>query len=522
MKVEVWDNKGMSRFRGSLAVFFLVLFSGCKEELVDISPQEVHKSTGSATKLQWGSGRAAGKNTAYEGAHWHLKALNFSGESCTENSKPRSTIGVSDSGLDSAHSQLNTSGAIVNFLGKSNIDPNPELAKSEGDHGTSVGGIIGAKCTSETRSIFPDFPLGGMNLLAPEVLAHPNINNFFLTEPTYDFRIVNQSWGSLPPFFLQESLDSEYFSNVREAAQKENRVFIKAAGNQWPQDAAYDPQNQSPYIMVIAASNKRDAPASFSQAGANLWVTAPGEGIATLEATAKIPNAAKGEKKYYNQAFSGTSAAAPMVTGVVALMLERNPELTWRDIKYILARTSTRVGTSGWTTNRASFDFSRDYGFGLVNASEAVKWAECALSSPPGNLTCNNRKISLGSSFTEQHLGSQSPSLSIPDNQEEGITSSINTTQNLTIEALELTLNITHQFPSDLLITLTSPSGTEAIILEPHPDFYTRYPHMRNIRLMVNHFYGETTKGKWTLKISDRWEEDAGTLESWSLKAYGH
>lgn len=516
----------MFRIRGAWLVT-LVLISACKEEAVE--PQELHKSSDSTFGLQMGSGRVSGNFNYISGNAWHVLALNLNGASCppdSEDSTPSTspTIGVSDSGLDSAHTDLVATGSRINFLGGTDINPDPDVAEEEGDHGTSVAGIIGAKCNDTTQSIFPGFPLGGMNLLAPPVLSHPNLNSFFISEPTKNFQIVNQSWGALPSYWVQSEIDQQYASNVADAAKTNNRIFVKAAGNQWPQDAAYDPQNQSPYVIVVAASDRTNAPAYFSQAGSNLWVTAPGVDIDTLEATAKIPASDK-EVADYNLNFNGTSAAAPMVTGVVALMLQKNSGLSWRDIKFILAKTSTKVGTQGWVTNKARFHFSRDYGFGLVNAEAAVKWAECALAAPPQGADCEDMTFSLGSPFKEQTLGSQSVSLGIPDNQETGITSSLTTSTSLTIEALELTLNITHQFPSDLHITLTSPSGTEAVVLAPHPGFFTRAPHMRNIRLMVNHFYGENTKhtsGNWTLNIADRWQEDSGTLNSWSLKAYGH
>lgn len=519
----------MLRIRGAWLVT-LILISACKEEAVEL--QELHKSSQSAFGLQMGSGRVRGNSADLSGDDWHLKALKFWNLEASNLERPpcsdintdasSPTIGVSDSGLDSKHPDLVATESRINFLGGTNIDPDPDVAKEEGDHGTSVAGIIGAKCQGTTQSIFPGLPLGGMNLLAPSVLSHPNLNSFFIEEPTKTFQIVNQSWGALPSYWVQSGIDQQYASHVAMAAKTNNRIFVKASGNQWPQDAAYDPQNQSPYVIVVAASNRTNAPASFSQAGANLWVTAPGEDIDTLEATAKIP-ASDQEVANYNLNFSGTSAAAPMVTGVVALMLQKNSGLSWRDIKYILAETSTKVGEQGWVTNQAGFHFSRDYGFGLVDAKAAVERAECKVSNS-NSAICANKTFSVDT-FQEEPLGSQSVSLGIPDNQETGITSSLTTSTNLTIEAIELTLNITHQFPSDLHITLTSPSGTEAVVLAPHPGFFTRAPHMRNIRLMVNHFYGENTKhtsGKWTLKIADRWQEDSGTLNSWSLKAYGH
>ena len=97
----------------------------------------------------------------------------------------------------------------------------------------------------------------------------------------------------------------------------------------------------------------------------------------------------------YTGQMNGTSAAAPSVAGVTALLLEVNPALTWQDVGYILAKTARKVDidiatgarattytASGtptaldldkpWQTNSAGFNFQNRYGFGLVDANAAA------------------------------------------------------------------------------------------------------------------------------------------------------
>ena len=77
----------------------------------------------------------------------------------------------------------------------------------------------------------------------------------------------------------------------------------------------------------------------------------------------------------------GTSFAAPVVSGVVALMLEANASLSWRDVQGILATTSQKTDPSdaSWATNSVGLHHSYKYGFGLVDAHAAVT---AALSWP--------------------------------------------------------------------------------------------------------------------------------------------
>ena len=81
----------------------------------------------------------------------------------------------------------------------------------------------------------------------------------------------------------------------------------------------------------------------------------------------------------YTNSFGGTSSATPLVSGVIALMLDANPNLTARDVQHILVRTSPRrsnPGDSGWTNNGAGFHVNHKYGFGGIDAQAAVALAK--------------------------------------------------------------------------------------------------------------------------------------------------
>ena len=89
----------------------------------------------------------------------------------------------------------------------------------------------------------------------------------------------------------------------------------------------------------------------------------------------------------YHSSFNGTSSAAPTVSGVIALILEANPSLTWRDVKHILATTSIQIDASNskaylgvnqysWITNAANYKHHNWYGFGKINAAAAVSAAQ--------------------------------------------------------------------------------------------------------------------------------------------------
>ncbi len=84
--------------------------------------------------------------------------------------------------------------------------------------------------------------------------------------------------------------------------------------------------------------------------------------------------------------FGGTSAAAPTVAGVVAMMLQARPELGWRDVQHIIIRSSKTVRAwthrERWVRNGAGFWHSHGYGFGLLNASKAVEMSQQWIKVP--------------------------------------------------------------------------------------------------------------------------------------------
>lgn len=117
-----------------------------------------------------------------------------------------------------------------------------------------------------------------------------------------------------------------------------------------------------------------------------------GTGVATID-----PNC------NYTGQINGTSAAAPSISGVVALMFEANPSLTWQDVGFILAKTARKIDADiatgaratsftaagkldldlPWQTNSAGFNFQNRYGFGMIDADAAVKLAK-AFAAPAG------------------------------------------------------------------------------------------------------------------------------------------
>ena len=316
-----------------------------------------------------------------------------------------------------------------------------------------------------------------------------------------------------------------------------------------------DPEHSLPYLTLVAALNADGTKASYSTAGSAVWISAPGgesgldqnivgagygdysPGVMTTDQSsctkgyvrsnlASYENVFENKGNYslnsscnYTSTFKGTSAAAPVISGIVALLLEVNPALTWRDIKHILASSAIQIDSSkqaivvggyiaepGWTTNAAGYKFHNWYGFGAVDTDKAITLAK--------NYTLG----SLGSFITTNETSSGNLNSTIPDNSNDGVTNTIADNNNLIVESININVCLSHDRPSDLSIALTSPSDTRSVLLPPFNGFSNTDSCFN---LISNAFYGESSNGNWSIKIVDKKVNTEGTINNWKISIFG-
>ncbi len=431
-------------------------------------------------------------------------------------------IAVVDDGLEIAHEDLAAN--VAAGLSHDDVDGDTDPDSGTHAHGTSVAGIAAARDNSlGGRGAAPRANLVGYNLL--QALTTANAADA-MTRGSPNVHISNNSWGApdgngtldFAPFVWRTAIAS----GLNTGRNGRGTIYSWAAGNGATVDNSnYDGYANNRGVIAVAAVNDRGVKSSYSESGANLWISAPGgefcdtHTITTTDRTGSLGDNATGAapdyaNTNYTQCMNGTSAATPGAAGVIALMLEANPNLGWRDVRLILAQSARKnhAADAGWTTSTTApaYNFNHKYGFGVINAQAAVNLA--------------SSWTNVGTELTHT-TALASPGQAIPDNNATGVSHIINvTTSGITnIEFIEITFSAAnHTYSGDLEITLTSPGGTVSRLAEPH--FCACTPYSGWVFSSARHL-GEAANGNWTLTVKDLYAADIGTFQSWRLKFYG-
>ncbi|KAK7573323.1 hypothetical protein V9T40_010514 [Parthenolecanium corni] len=215
---------------------------------------------------------------------------------------------------------------------------------------------------------------------------------------------------------------------------------------------------------------------------------------------------------------TGTSASAPLAAGLVALALEANPNLTWRDMQYIVIMTAKSIPLErepGWSVNGVKRKFSHKFGYGLMDGEAMVNLAE-QWTSVPNQHICKSQEIHEDRSIDPIPGNTLTVYMDV-----NGCPGSLNEIRYLEHIQCKISLRF---FPrGNLRIDLTSPMGTTSTLLFERPRDVVS-SNFDNWPFLSVHFWGEKAEGRWTLRIhnnGNRHVNQPGILKSWQLIFYG-
>ncbi|MFH1920060.1 MAG: S8 family serine peptidase, partial [Planctomycetota bacterium] len=431
-------------------------------------------------------------------------------------------IGIVDDGLEHTHEDLNAyySSQYSNDFNFNDPDPLPDYVGD--NHGTSVAGVAAANGDNGVgvSGAAPHAGLAGLRLISsdPNAAFNGQLVAQALTWSSDEIDIYNNSWGYVFPFTPLTPLElGALYQGVTQGRGGLGNIYVFSSGNSGDlgERSDYDGLKNSRFTIAVGALDHNGQQSYYSTPGASLFVSAPSNsqfsGITTTDRTGEDGYNASNDTDpladlNYTSQFGGTSSATPLVSGVIALMLEANPALTYRDVQHILAQTSRQTDPidPGWQINTAGFHFNDKYGFGAIDAYAAVEAAKTWETVGP--------EISLYSATVNVNQ-------TIPDNDATGLEQIVRFGGEIgAIEWVEVTLDVNHGYVGDLEVVLESPSGTQSVLSDPFvlPTFgYNTW----TFTTAAN--WGEGSAGDWRVLVRDRVTGLTGTWNSVQVTAYG-
>ncbi|XP_078538408.1 proprotein convertase subtilisin/kexin type 7 isoform X2 [Lissotriton helveticus] len=290
-------------------------------------------------------------------------------------------------------------------------------------------------------------------------------------------------------------------------------IFVVASGNggQYKDNCNYDGYANSIYTVTIGAVDEEGNMPFYAEECASMLAVTFSSGDKLMRSIVTSDwDLQKGTG--CTEGHTGTSAAAPIAAGMIALMLQVRPCLTWRDVQHIIVFTATKYEDRHaiWERNGAGFSHSHQHGFGLLNAWRMVNAAKIWESVP------------YLASYT-------SPTLM----EERSIGQSLELVWNVTgadldqsaiktLEHVAVTVTITHPRRGNLEIKLFCPSGISSLIgatrsMDTDPSGYIDWT-FSTVRC-----WGEEAEGTYRISIIDTGEKSMakGTMKQWHLTLYG-
>ncbi|XP_042636544.1 proprotein convertase subtilisin/kexin type 5 [Orycteropus afer afer] len=371
-------------------------------------------------------------------------------------------VTILDDGIERTHPDLmqNYDALASCDVNGNDLDPMPRYdASNENKHGTRCAGEVAAAANNShcTVGIAFNAKIGGVRMLDGDVTDMVEAKSVSFN-PQH-VHIYSASWGPDDDGKTVDGpapLTRQAFENgVRMGRRGLGSVFVWASGNggRSKDHCSCDGYTNSIYtISISSTAESGKKPWYLEECSSTLATTySSGESYDKKIITTDL-------RQRCTDNHTGTSASAPMAAGIIALALEANPFLTWRDVQHVIVRTSRagHLNANDWKTNAAGFKVSHLYGFGLMDAEAMVMEAEKWTTVPQQHVCVES---------TDRQIKTIRPNSAVRSiYKASGCSDNPNHHVNY-LEHVVVRITITHPRRGDLAIYLTSPSGTRSQLL---------------------------------------------------------
>ncbi|KAF2869547.1 KEX1 protease precursor [Massariosphaeria phaeospora] len=422
------------------------------------------------------------------------------------------TACIVDDGLDMDSDDLKD-----NFFAEGSYDFNdhvvlPKPRLSDDRHGTRCAGEVAAGRNNACGvGVAYDSKISGVRILSGDItdMDEALAINYELQQN----HIYSCSWGPPDDGKTMQGpgilIEKAMVTAVQQGRGGKGSIYVFAAGNGAAADdnCNFDGYTNSIYSITVGAIDKNNLHPYYSEAcSAQLVVTYSSGSGDSIHTTDVGTNKCTGQH-------GGTSAAGPIGVGTFALVLQANPNLTWRDVQWLTVMTAVPFDQpSDWTKTTLGRSYSHQFGYGKLDAYAIVEAAKTWKLVKP--------QVWFWSPW--MHVKQ-----SIPQG-DHGLASVFEVTEQMLkdanferVEHITLTMNIEHKRRGDLSVELISPDNMTSHLSTARRDDEAPYGYVDWTFMSVAH-WGEKGIGKWTVIVKDAIvNEHEGTFTDWKLRLWG-
>ncbi|XP_038203655.1 proprotein convertase subtilisin/kexin type 4 isoform X2 [Arvicola amphibius] len=449
-------------------------------------------------------------------------------------------VSILDDGIEKDHPDLWANYDPLASYDFNDYDPDPQpryTPSDENRHGTRCAGEVSATANNGFCGAGVAFNarIGGVRMLDGTITDIVEAQSLSL-QPQH-IHIYSASWGPEddgrtvdgPGILTREA----FRRGVTKGRQGLGTLFIWASGNGGLHydNCNCDGYTNSIHTLSVGSTTRQGQVPWYSEACASTFTTTFSSGVATDPQIVTTDLHHQCTDKH-----TGTSASAPLAAGMIALALEANPLLTWRDLQHLVVRASrpAQLQAEDWRINgvgrqgaagpgrglgcracRASDGYpsravSHHYGYGLLDAGLLVDLARVWLPTQPQK-KCAIRVVHTPTSILPRMLVRKNVSV-CSDGSHRLIRS---------LEHVQVQLSLSYSRRGDLEISLTSPMGTRSTLVAIRPLDISGQGY-KNWIFMSTHYWDEDPQGLWTLGLENKgYYFNTGTLFYYTLLLYG-
>lgn len=430
------------------------------------------------------------------------------------------TVCVIDDGLEWRHPDLRNNYSPTGSYDLNSDDPDPSPVKNgeRNEHGTRCAGEIAAVANNVCGvGVAYRANISGIRVLGGRMTDSMEAAAFIQGLEVND--IYSCSWG---PDDDGRTVDGPHHlasralvHGITYGRKGYGAIYVVASGNggRNKDNCNFDGYANSVYTVTIGAVDFKGRMPYYAEECAAMLAVTPSSGsngrdIVTTDWSEISPS---GCTKHH----SGTSAAAPLAAAVVALALEVQPCLSWRDVQYLIALTSRKIDTSNsdWAINGAGLHHSHQHGFGLIDAAAMVS-AAAVWESVPFSTTYTSDKMAVHLHMPTERLGEVTVKHTVDKHILKGYALKI-------LEFVQVRVTIEHEYRGSLSIVLVCPSGTRSTLAAPRDvDNSTR--GLVDWPFGTVRCWGEDPHGVYQVTVMQtRHQHLSGQVVSWQLVLHG-